>query len=328
MTRQFTNISCAQDATSKPVLLFPKSLLSGLIVSSPKLTFQLSGLELRGSYTDLTSRPVTGPTPTVAPAVGGLLYIAGTPPPSGGAVSMRVTIANCVITQGAAQFRGGLIYANSAWVTVTSTTLSHGMAGMGGALHASHTTISFIDVTMTNNTATRDGGGVSLDNTASLDARSSAGISFSFNRAQYLGGAVFGADVTVVTLTAQDMHDNAADLGGAVAVAGEVTVTASQSTFSRNRALTHGGAVYALKGGRGSYSDVNITQCIFKLNAAGGNGGALAADRTGVRVVNSTFDKNSAARRGGAVWSFSPAFSGAVRSGEVTPVPLPVLTRR
>ena len=89
------------------------------------------------------------------------------------------------------------------------------------------------------------------------------------------------------------------DKGGAIYSKGKVCV--EDSTFDSNKANVDGGAIFC-------ENDVNVTRCLFKNNKAEGAillqcyGGAIRSYQN-VWINNSTFEKNTAADYGGAVYA-------------------------
>ena len=112
-----------------------------------------------------------------------------------------------------------------------------------------------------------------------------------------LNGARFSAE-------AATFSKNKAINGGAIAsTSGNVTLTISGSSFSRNFAEDNAGAIYTDGG------STHITQSSFLNNNSETSGGALVGDAGKIQIGNSTFYNNRASRAGGVI-----AVSGAEAS--------------
>lgn len=115
------------------------------------------------------------------------------------------------------------------------------------------------------------------------------------------GGAltIRGGDVAVESckfIGNTAIYDGSADSGrgGAIFVSANAQAAIQQTAFVGNRATLAGGAIFVDTGCGGNFVDAD-----FRDNAAGHNGGALAAVNATVAVSSSTFAVNSVGRTNG-----------------------------
>ena len=221
----------------------------------------------------------------------------------GGAVSVfkgnndePATIDNCVFTENAGGYGGGLFAMNRAVVTTNSTFTSNSATQRGGAAWVENATgsLTFNNVVFNDNTSANDGGAICADANASLVVADSE-----FNRNSANGGGAIrigGADASL-TLTNSDFTENAAQdgEGGALAVY-DGTATVTGGTFASNTATGHGGAA------RFNNASFSFTQTSFTGNSAGNQGGAFKTDGgSTISIDGCNFVENTAPGDGGAI---------------------------
>lgn len=135
------------------------------------------------------------------------------------------------------------------------------------------------------------------------------GLVLTGNGGAIYAGTLLGQDSTLaVSISGSEFSRNAANNGGAVAIANVARSSISHSSFSENRAVAHqpshvatifngdGGAVIA------ALTNLGVSGSRFHGNTAGHNGGALYVVAANVRVNQSGFGDNSARNDGGAVF--------------------------
>jgi len=174
-------------------------------------------------------------------------------------------------------------------LTIADASASTGGAGIrnSGTLTVSHTTFS-------NNRVQSQGGAIFNSNFATLTVND---CTFSGNRANDSGAAI--ESVGTMTVRNSTFSDNRAEFyGGAIVSFG---ASVSDSTFSDNTARVGGGAV--LSGGpltvsNSTFRDNRATLANFASGGAILSGGNPNASLT---IINSTFSGNSAAFLGGAI---------------------------
>jgi hypothetical protein len=168
-------------------------------------------------------------------------------------------------------------------VTVESSTIRRNLAGSGGGIKASSTTLMSSKVAA-NSALTGFGGGIDT-NTAILTNSTVTGNS----AATGAGGMV----AVTVTMTASTVSGNRAgeDAGGlAVTVA-----TMTNCTIEGNSAQFAGGGIVAS-------GPLSMTRCTVNGNIAGAGGGGIFSTGSAT-LINCTLSTNSAGNVGGGMWA-------------------------
>jgi CSLREA domain-containing protein len=196
----------------------------------------------------------------------------------------RVVVRRSTITGNRSSSSGGGIYSVSGTVLIQEgTTISDNHAGSdissgdgGGVYNAGQLSkagtpgrLEIANATITGNTSTGDGAGISC-----------------------------GLDADLV-ITDSTISDNAAGgEGGGVSSQAKADMTVTRATFSGNSAEVAGGGVYAYAEGAASFADT-----LFTGNTAGetGGGGLYTDGSGGVAVVRSTFVNNTSVGDGGGL---------------------------
>lgn len=205
---------------------------------------------------------------------------------SGGAIALNnllnIRVINCVISNNTALVAGGGL-----WVT--------GLSNSRAVIQ---------NCTFTGNLQMgRNGGGMFL---ASMQSAVISDSNFTANSAS-VGSGMFAAEVSGVTML-RCKHDVnvATEEGGAAFVESADSLSVTDCTYLKNSARGGQGGGWSLN----AVGEANFTRCTFSGNSAltlsntGGFGGAcnLESSRL-VRITNSTFDRNEADDRGGAVYA-------------------------
>jgi predicted outer membrane repeat protein len=197
-------------------------------------------------------------------------------------------------TGGAAE-DGGALYAVGSDVRFTDATVSGHTALDGGALRLiSGSTLTLLRADFTDNTATGDGGAISLEGALVADDSD-----FNDNIAGASGGAirVEGASATFSGCEFADNEAGAAAGGGALIVS-QGAMSATSTRFAGNQAGYGGGLAVLGSGGEA----VDILSCSFGTNAADALGGGVFLSDVGATVIGGTiFTNSSAGSAGGAL---------------------------
>ncbi len=201
---------------------------------------------------------------------GGTVTLNGNENPILRASDTDLTLESLTLENAVSNQVGGAVRAKSLVATSVSF-INNVSSSYGGAVHVAGS-LEVTDSTFVNN-ASEDGGAIYVE----FDPGAVVNIvhtSFSGNRADYYGGALFvDADLNI-----------------------------SGSTFRGNSAGENdGGAIYADDG------EVVVNQSTFVTNVAGGGGGAIYSDDDdGIQVAGSTFTSNRAVSGwGGALFSYN-----------------------
>lgn len=202
--------------------------------------------------------------------------------------------------------RGGAIAAD--WftsLTVTDSEFESNVSGYhGGAIYAEGT-LDLVDVTVTANSSTFDGGGVALRGGVGFFER----VDLVANEGRF-GGAVYANSdensAVVLDMVEVTATDNVATGGGGMWLEGDrddfpATYSIVDGSFARNETTSDdGGGVYH----KGHNSTLTILRGWFSHNVAAEDGGAIANAATGygepvLEIRRSTLFANAANRGGG-----------------------------
>jgi predicted outer membrane repeat protein len=259
-----------------------KNLQAAGIISVCDETHLAQAVQAGGTYTFSCSGTITLSAAT--PATGMVVASAG--------VTLDAAGQNVTI-DGANAHRIFQIANSNDNLTLKNLTLSHGMvsgANQGGAI-LNNGTLTLVNVTFTNNTAS--GGGGAIYNTGNLNSTNS---NFSNNTAtgglSGYGGAIYSQSNSSVIINGGAFNANqAATDGGAIEYTNNQTASINGTTFTSNIAGS-GGAISALGGGTDS---LTIFGASFNNNSASdGDGGAILNYAGPLKIYSSNFTQNTA----------------------------------
>ena len=228
---------------------------------------------------------------------------------------------------GAVEVMNGRLFATKATLTNNS---AQGGDAEGGAIFAAGrlTSVRLVDVTVSDNRAGANGGGIAVEGSARLriddglvsenTAQSGDGaglylraarasltdVKFAANVATQDGGAIFGGGSNTRLTRAEITGNRAVDDGGGVAIVGGA-LSSRASTFADNEANGDGGALHLKKSALFLGAEDR-----FDGNIAGNRGGGGFADRTTrVEIEDSAFVANTAGGEGGAAFIATDRFT-------------------
>lgn len=246
---------------------------------------------------------------------------------SGGGVlndQSTVNVESSTISGNTSVRAGGGVEANIGITNLTDVTLdgnsSGGAPGNGGGLHITGAGESEITgSTVTNNTATLEGGGLwNGSGTMTVSDTEITGNTASGAAADDGGGGLFNNGGTLL-ITDSTVEGNEADGaagsgGGVLTLAGTLEVT--DSSIDNNTAVRAGGGVEATAGSVTTLSGGSLSENV--TGAAPGNGGGLHLTGAGtVDVIEVVVAGNSAANEGGGLWN-SAAGTMTVTSSNIS----------
>ncbi|MBN1876145.1 MAG: S8 family serine peptidase [Anaerolineae bacterium] len=255
----------------------------------------------------------------------------------------RATLSNTVVASNT--FQASLNYGGGAYVSSSALTLTHGSEiayhdlsaanyGRGAGVYINNGSLTLDDSRIHHNTASRDGGGVRMSGTSTLNLRHNAHIRDNQainetgggitalntpdiniensvllgNTAGTDGGAIYIDGGTLDFTGGWTLHSNTAGgNGGAIAIMGTAQprfVADSYSLVYYNHALGgHGGMVYHTNSNTAElYATAGASMYIY-ANHASENGGALYADNSGFFDIYGLVDFNrNRADSGGAIY--------------------------
>ena len=214
--------------------------------------------------------------------------------------------------QNTAKTYGGAIYTYHADIKNNSTsdnvlTISSNTAtgGDGGAIYVDGgTSIRLASTSITGNKA-QNGGAMAISAESGSNLTISLGTStISNNSATVNGGAIYlPAGSLTVTGTSQ-MQGNTAGANGGVAYVNNGTVTlGGATTMSGNKATSGSGGVFYVQKGSGYTGSVGVTTVAgeMKSNVAGTNGGVFYVNGGSITLNGATTMTQNSAANGGAI---------------------------
>ena len=226
---------------------------------------------------------------------------------NGGAIyngaDLALDIINCVFKGNAVDdVNGGAVYSVGDVNVKNSTFINNCADDNGGAICCARvgTTLKIINCAFEKNTADDLNGGA-VYSVGDVLVKNSTFIN---NCADDSGGAIYniysGSTLKIINCifeknTVDDLN------GGAVYSVGDVLV--KNSTFGSNQADDSGGAIYYA-----AEKSFNIINCLLKNNLADDCFGGAVYSKGDVHIDNSTFNYNSAYRKGGAIEGSSSVF--------------------
>jgi len=245
----------------------------------------------------------------------------------------NVTIVNSTFFNNQAQngttgYGGAIWVGNDAHVTVRDSQFFGNIAHFGGALYTSPnarlvlegtptSSIYSSQLSLTNNRATEDGGGIY--NTGNLSVERAV-ISANRTPTQTLlagyGGGVYSNGV--LTVTRSVVSSNEGRFGGGMFVGNSSNAQAviDRGVFLSNLSGSLGGGLYT----NIVTTTITISNSVFNGNTAVGSGGGLARFNSSLKIFNSSFTYNTAASGGGLYLGAGPSPSSGpyVRVQSVT----------
>lgn len=254
---------------------------------------------------------------------------------SGGRLTVRDTSAEKTgqITGGYAENGGGVNVNTGGYFKLESGSICHNNAKNGGGVYVGDDSAEFTMTggSVSDNTATQDGGGIFADYTAMVtggsitnnsakygggyyfdDSRLTeelSGVTISGNTATEKGGGVYVWHGAVSLTENSVVSNNTAKNGGGVCVTDECTFSAENVTFEKNETTNNGG---------GLFNDGHLTldSCTFTENKAEKNGGGVYNSDTAV-ITGCTFKKNKTVNgTGGAINQYNGSL--LLDGGEIT----------
>lgn len=186
------------------------------------------------------------------------------------------------------RWAGALQFAASSMCQIKNSTFRNNRAiGIGGVMTVtSKSQLELNTVLFANNTAGKDGGAISAHSFAHLDITNSDFQSASF----YLNFSRLN----------MSLLGNRGVLGGAIVGQYDSTFRISNSQFTENEAESGGAMVMQ------NNSDLTISDCFLRGNAAQARGGALTVlQSSNFLSSNCTFENNTVQREGGAISLYS-----------------------
>lgn len=203
-----------------------------------------------------------------------------------------LTMRNSLITNSASSAWGGAIANEGGIVHLEATSIFGSSAPYGGAFNGTGYE-TFVNVTISGNSATQAGGGLRFWYSPRVRISEST---ITDNLANTLDGGGIdnqGANVTIEQSYVE--HNTAARHGGGIQNQGTLTIT--NSSISQNTASSFFG------GGINNNTRLTIDQTTLRSNLAALAGGAIYNGGGTLTLTQSTLEANNAGQQGGAIYS-------------------------
>ena len=203
-----------------------------------------------------------------------------------------LTMRNSLITNSASSAWGGAIANEGGIVHLEATSIFGSSAPYGGAFNGTGYE-TFVNVTISGNSATQAGGGLRFWYSPRVRISEST---ITDNLANTLDGGGIdnqGANVTIEQSYVE--HNTAARHGGGIQNQGTLTIT--NSSISQNTASSFFG------GGINNNDRLRINQTTLRSNLAALAGGAIYNGGGVLTLTQSTLEANNAGQQGGAIYS-------------------------
>lgn len=233
-------------------------------------------VSIAGSPTSVYTGPLTVDRTLTLLGTGSSLPVISAPPgtpvltiPKGS----TVTLSHLIIHGGSNPSGNGGGIANSGTVTLIDTTINDNTASYGGGVYNSCGTVTLVQSTIRDNTASGNGGGLnngSVLNAGGYEILTNCGTTIVTNSAirgnsaGSGGGGIFNG--STLNVTSSTISENSASQGGGIYTSGALTVT--NSTLSGNIARSYdGGAILDFQG------TLTVTNSTISHNTARWAGG-------------------------------------------------------
>ena len=215
---------------------------------------------------------------------------------NGGGVYMKDSTANIsgnIFVNNSAKQQGGGVYIKNSMVSFNSNFFKNNTAIIyGGGIEVyGNSYVNATFNTFISNNAGSNGGGIDIDIRVTANF---IGNIFECNSAEVGGGV--SLVTSTVSFHSNLFKSNTASFGGGIVVLRNSNVTATNNTFSRNKADTSGGGIAIIGGGVANFMGNN-----FEYNSAQQHGGGIEMESTTVYFNNNLFNNNTASQLGGGI---------------------------
>ncbi|RMG37914.1 MAG: hypothetical protein D6725_08195 [Planctomycetota bacterium] len=217
---------------------------------------------------------------------------------------VTLELHDLTLINGEAEF-GGAIFNSGGTVLISDGVLRDNRAtgdadrSAGGAIASDAGFVTLQNVSVVDNTAQADGGGLAIV----AGGVSITGSELRGNTARDGGGLGTLAATVEISGTAFEQNQ-ARRRGGGAFFAGDGTVSVDLASFVQNTAATDGGGMYVGGG------NVAVTRTHVRANAASSDGGGIAQRGGTLNLYTSTVESNSAAADGGGLVTSSATVVG------------------
>ena len=177
--------------------------------------------------------------------------------------------------------------ASGTTATFANVTFTGGKDAKGGGINNAGS-LTMIDCTIKENTASDSGGGIYSSGELTV-----VNSTFYGNSASVDGGGIY-VNRTTLSIADSSIIQNSARSGGGI-YGSSSTTTVTDSMINRNLASSNGAGFY------GYYGTVSFNNASFEENAAGSAGGGVYCNDVTTTFTHSRFRKNTASGGGGGI---------------------------
>lgn len=213
-------------------------------------------------------------TSNTASANGGALYVNG-----------NVTVTKITLDQNSATSSGGALYVQTGTVSMNNIVMNNNTATAdGGGLYLGNGSLTIGENSnnkISNNQA-NNGAGVCIANGTLALTR----CNITNNKATRYGGGVYVANTSASTINLGGdgvFENNEADAGGGMAIGGAITLNFEGSI--QNNTASNGGGIYLFKGSASSGATLNFKDGFIRNNHANGNTGTTGYHETASSIA-------------------------------------------
>ena len=206
-----------------------------------------------------------------------IMYISG--------LTGSILLENLVFQNGYTTSRGGGVYVyNSTSLTFSNVTFSNNASDYGGgALYSSNSNVIFTNVTFTDNSSDQSGGAVWVwDGKATF-----SDVTFTNNDTSSRGGGLYTQDAAEIIFENAHFNNNSAQNGAAISSYTNSVVTVKNSVIKDNNATSRAGAFY------NNESTITIINTGIYNNSSDNGAGAMYIDDCSLTITNSVFYNNT-----------------------------------
>lgn len=249
---------------------------------------------------------------------GGAVYVVE---PKNAEENLELTATDTVFEKNTANYNGGALYISSgaraymsgvsfAENTAYAQANSSGSRYGGGAVYNTGSVLEMDGAEFTNNVSDFNGGAIAVYSSGTVTLND---ITASGNSAVNSGGFLYNK-AKMYLYNSTVTGNSSANVGGAVSLVDATVSEIYNTTFERNQAESHGGAVYAYTGG----TEAIVHSCTFRQNRSVGNGGAFyVANLCDLKLYNNTAVANNG-NYGGFVYETTAGTSVLVNGLKVS----------
>lgn len=242
---------------------------------------------------------------------GGAIAVWGTDPYSTTSHTVNITLTNSKFVNCSSKvYSGGAVDWTSPDGRIENCTFINCSAPYGGSIGFSASNTNLKNLTIINSTSAGNGSAIYIGYIKVRDVEFKNPQDFELIDIKIIGakagenGAIyFDHYAHDISLTNSSISNSSADAnGGALYIDTSKKISVSNANFTNNTACGNGGAIFTYSGTDNDHKNnpFTITDSVFNLNHAGGDGGAIYSGYIASEITNCNFTNNTASN-GGAI---------------------------